>query len=403
MARTASDVLAVILLLRASGLTSPLPVVPLFETLADLDNAGDCLAQLLALPWYRAWCGDEQQVMVGYSDSAKDAGQLAAAWAQYRAQERLAQVARAHGVRLTLFHGRGGTVGRGGGPSYAAILSQPPGTVDASLRITEQGEMIRFKLGTEALAVQALSTYLAATLRATLVGPGEPRPEWRSAMDHLADAAVGGYRRTVRDDPDFLGFFQSVTPERELGTLALGSRPARRKAVQDIASLRAIPWVFAWTQMRLLLPAWLGTDVALSDAHERGELPLLREMSRDWPFFAMQMDTLEMVLAKVEPQISGYYAERLVPAALRGQMDALRDRVDDVTQALLALREHAVLLEHQPLLQAALSVRNTYLDPLHLLQVELLARRRADTTSTAVATALKVSMAGVSSGLRNTG
>lgn len=403
MARTASDVLAVILLLRSSGLATRLSIVPLFETLADLDHAGDCLSQLLALPWYRAWCGDHQQVMIGYSDSAKDAGQLAAAWAQYRAQERLSQVAQAQGVRLTLFHGRGGTVGRGGGPSYAAILSQPPGTVDASLRITEQGEMIRFKLGTEALAVQTLGTYLAATLKATLVGPGEPRAEWRATMDRLSAAAVNGYRRTVRDDPDFLAFFQSVTPERELGTLALGSRPARRKAVQDIASLRAIPWVFAWTQMRLLLPAWLGTDNALQDAQAHGELSQLRKMSRDWPFFAMQMDTLEMVLAKVEPQIAGYYADRLVTAALQPQMDALRSRVDDVTQSLLALREHAVLLEHQPSLQAALSVRNAYLDPLHLLQVELLARRREDTTSSAVATALKVSMAGVSSGLRNTG
>ncbi len=403
MARSASDVLAVILLLRASGLQQPLPIVPLFETLDDLNHASDCLQQLLEIPWYRSWCGDQQQVMIGYSDSAKDAGQLAAAWAQYKAQEQLAEVARQHAVRLTLFHGRGGTVGRGGGPSYAAILAQPPGTVNGSLRITEQGEMIRFKLGTETLAVQTLASYLAATLRATLAGPGSAQPEWRACMDRLATAALGGYRSVVRDDPYFLAFFQAVTPERELGTLALGSRPARRKAVQDIASLRAIPWVFAWTQMRLLLPAWLGTDVALRVAQEQGELPLLRKMSRDWPFFAMQMDTLEMVLAKLEPQISSYYATRLVPAELASQMDALRDRADDVTQALLALREHRMLLQNNPLLQLALSVRDTYLDPLHLLQVELLARRRADPPSDAVAMALKVSMAGISSGLRNTG
>ena len=275
--------------------------------------------------------------------------------------------------------------------------------MNGSLRITEQGEMIRFKLGTETLAVQTLAAYLAATLRATLAGPGSPRRSWRDCMDRLAHAAVGGYRSVVRDDPSFLAFFQAVTPERELGTLALGSRPARRNAVQDIASLRAIPWVFAWTQMRLLLPAWLGTDVALRTAQQRGELPLLREMSRDWPFFAMQMDTLEMVLAKLEPQISSYYAARLVPAHLATHMEALRDRADDVTQALLALREHGHLLQTNPLLQLALGVRNTYLDPLHLLQVELLARRRSDTPSDAVAMALKVSMAGISSGLRNTG
>ena len=402
MAHAPSDVLAVILLLRECGLNGALPVVPLFETLDDLDRAPATLDALLAVPWYRAWCGADQQVMIGYSDSAKDAGQLAAAWAQYRAQEQLAAVARRYGVRLTLFHGRGGAVGRGGGPAHAAILSQPPGTVNGALRVTEQGEMIRFKLGAPALAAQTLGTYLSATLQATLAAPPAPTPAWRATMQRLTAHALAGYRDTVRSDA-FLELFQTATPQEELGTLSLGSRPARRRDVPDLASLRAIPWVFAWTQMRLLLPAWLGTDDALKAASDAGELPQLREMARDWPFFAMQIDMLEMVLAKLEPQLANYYVQRLAPPALHGLADQLRERADDLTQALLNLREHVRLLDGDPLLRESLAVRNTYLDPLHLMQVELLARRRAGGNTPEVARALKVTMAGIASGLRNTG
>ena len=402
MAHAPSDVLAVILLLRECGMTQALPVVPLFETLDDLNAAPATLDALLGLQWYRTWCGNEQQVMIGYSDSAKDAGQLAAAWAQYRAQEQLAAVARRHGVRLTLFHGRGGAVGRGGGPAHAAILSQPPGTVNGALRVTEQGEMIRFKLGAPALAAQTLGTYLSATLQATLAGPPEPTQLWRDKMQQLTAHALPGYRDTVRSDA-FLELFQSATPQEELGTLALGSRPARRRNIQDIASLRAIPWVFAWTQMRLLLPAWLGTDDALKSSTTDDELNLLRDMARQWPFFAMQIDMLEMVLAKLEPQIANYYVQRLAPSTLHSLATQLRDRADDLTQALLTLREHERLLDSDPLLRESLAVRNTYLDPLHLMQVELLARRRAGVSSPEIARALKVTMAGIASGLRNTG
>ena len=430
MAHAPSDVLAVILLLRECGMSEPLPIVPLFETLDDLDSAAATLDALLALPWYRAWCGGsertddpplstatesrgsrevdgqqrgaEQQVMIGYSDSAKDAGQLAAAWAQYRAQEQLAAVARRHGVRLTLFHGRGGAVGRGGGPAHAAILSQPPGTVNGALRVTEQGEMIRFKLGAPALAAQTLATYLSATLQATLAGPPEPTQQWRDTMHRLTARALDGYRNTVRND-NFLQLFQTATPQEELGTLALGSRPSRRRNVPDIASLRAIPWVFAWTQMRLLLPAWLGTDDALKQASTAGDLPLLRTMAKDWPFFAMQIDMLEMVLAKLDPPLASYYVQRLAPAPLHALAESLRDRADDLAQALLNLREHERLLDADPLLRESLAVRNTYLDPLHLMQVELLARRRAGATAPEIARALKVTMAGIASGLRNTG
>ncbi|HEX7035496.1 MAG TPA: phosphoenolpyruvate carboxylase [Pseudomonadales bacterium] len=403
MATAPSDVLAVILLLRESGLERSLPVVPLFETLAALDGAADTIEALLAIPWYRAYAGGYQQVMIGYSDSAKDAGQLAAAWAQYRAQERLVETAARHGVRLALFHGRGGTVGRGGGPAQAAILSQPPGSVAGSLRVTEQGEMIRWKLGLPSLAVQTLRRYVTATLQATLEPPPAPSPAWRDTMATMADTALTAYRSVVRDDADFVALFRALTPEQELGILALGSRPARRQAEPGIESLRAIPWVFAWTQVRLMLPAWLGTDAALAEVLAAGGLARVREMLA-WPFFRMQMDTLEMVLAKADPTLARYYARRLVSTGQQRTVDALCGRLEQLTADLLRITGERTLLVNDRELAESLFVRNTYLDPLHLLQAELLARWRAEPTDRGlVEQALQVTMAGIASGLRNTG
>ena len=403
MAAAPSDVLAVILLLRENGLDRALPVVPLFETLDDLQHAPATLDALLSNPWYREHCGGEQQVMIGYSDSAKDAGQLAAAWAQYQAQEQLVKVAARHGVQLTLFHGRGGAVGRGGGPAQAAVRSQPPGSLDGRLRVTEQGEMIRWKLGTPELALRSLTGYLSATLEAGLNPPRAPEPDWRALLDSLAATAVDAYRAVVRDDPDFVPLFRELTPERELGILALGSRPARRTASDDVASLRAIPWVFAWTQVRLMLPAWLGTDRALQGLDAK-QLDTLREMMRDWPFFQMQIDMLEMVLAKADASLLRHYASRLPEAAMRDAAQALLGRLDGLVRAVLELRGSSELIRHDPALVASLAVRNTYLDPLHLLQAELLARYRAGADDDSPAAhALRITMAGISSGLRNTG
>jgi phosphoenolpyruvate carboxylase len=404
MAATPSDVLAVILLLREAGLETNLPIVPLFETLDDLDRASETLDELLGVPWYREYvaaAGDRQQVMIGYSDSAKDAGQFAAAWAQYRAQERLTAVAARHGVALTLFHGRGGAIGRGGGPSQQAILSQPPGSVGGSLRVTEQGEMIRFKLGTPAVAVDTVTRYLSATVQATFRPPPQPEEGFRQAVDQMANAALTEYRQVVRADADFVPFFQALTPEQELADLAIGSRPARRKATQDIESLRAIPWVFAWTQVRLMLPAWLGTEAAFGylAAH-----PGLYEQLTAWPFFRMQAEMLEMMLAKIEPSIVRYYAARLTSADQQNRAEALIAREEALARELVQLRGTERLLADQPDLVDSLLVRNTYLDPLHLLQAELLVRRRAPGGgSAAVTQALKVTMAGIASGLRNTG
>ena len=399
MASRSSDVLAVALLLKESGVRARLPIVPLFETLDDLDRAPGIVDELLSIPWYRAYVGEGIQVMIGYSDSAKDAGQLAAAWAQYRAQESLAAVAAKHGVKLTLFHGRGGAVGRGGGPSAQAIESQPPGSVDGSFRVTEQGEMIRFKLGTPAIAKATLSHYLTATLNATVDPPPAPAAGMRTKMDELAAASRKAYRDAV-GDPAFVGFFQTLTPESELAALALGSRPARRDRNRDLASLRAIPWVFAWTQVRLMLPAWLGTEKAMARlVSDRAAF----EMLRGWPFFAMQADMLEMVVAKADAMLARYYARRLADAEHQAIAEGLFDRLAGLADDILALTGAAQLLAHADQVRDSITVRNTYLDPLHLLQAELLARRRSGNDSERVNQALKVTMAGIASGLRNTG
>ncbi|WP_339459771.1 phosphoenolpyruvate carboxylase [Pseudomonas sp. EA_105y_Pfl2_R69] len=404
MAGAASDVLAVQLLLKEAGLQRPIRVVPLFETLADLDNAGPVISRLLGLHGYRARLHGPQEVMIGYSDSAKDAGTTAAAWAQYRAQETLVQVCRDNQVELLLFHGRGGTVGRGGGPAHAAILSQPPGSVAGRFRTTEQGEMIRFKFGLPDIAEQNLNLYLAAVLEATLLPPPSPEPGWRDLMDKLAADGVSAYRGVVREHPQFVEYFRQATPEQELGRLPLGSRPAKRRA-GGVESLRAIPWIFAWTQTRLMLPAWLGWEYALGNALKRGEGELLAQMREHWPFFRTRIDMLEMVLAKADEAIARLYDERLVEPQLQPLGEHLRGLLSQAVAAVLGLTGQSQLLGHSPETLASISVRNTYLDPLHLLQAELLARarQRENQADSPLEQALLVSVAGIAAGLRNTG
>ena len=404
MAGAASDVLAVQLLLKESGVQRPMRVVPLFETLADLDNAGPVIEQLLQLPGYRARLQGPQEVMIGYSDSAKDAGTTAAAWAQYRAQERLVDICREQQVELLLFHGRGGTVGRGGGPAHAAILSQPPGSVAGRFRTTEQGEMIRFKFGLPDIAEQNLNLYLAAVLEATLLPPPPPEPAWRHLMDELASDGVRAYRAVVRENPQFVEYFRQSTPEQELGRLPLGSRPAKRRA-GGIESLRAIPWIFGWTQTRLMLPAWLGWEAALSNALARGEGELLGQMREQWPFFRTRIDMLEMVLAKADADIARLYDERLVQPDLLPLGAHLRDLLSQACSVVLGLTGQSQLLAHSPDTLEFIRLRNTYLDPLHLLQAELLARSRRQEAAqdSPLEQALLVSVAGIAAGLRNTG
>ncbi|MGY2289067.1 phosphoenolpyruvate carboxylase [Pseudomonas sp. SDO528_S397] len=404
MAGAASDVLAVQLLLKESGVQRPMRVVPLFETLADLDNAGPVIEKLLRQPDYRARLQGPQEVMIGYSDSAKDAGTTAAAWAQYRAQERLVDICREQQVELLLFHGRGGTVGRGGGPAHAAILSQPPGSVAGRFRTTEQGEMIRFKFGLPDIAEQNLNLYLAAVLEATLLPPPPPEPAWRHLMDELAADGVSAYRAVVRENPQFVEYFRQSTPEQELGRLPLGSRPAKRRA-GGIESLRAIPWIFGWTQTRLMLPAWLGWETALSNALARGEGDLLAQMREQWPFFRTRIDMLEMVLAKADADLARLYDERLVQPDLLPLGVHLRDLLSQACSVVLGLTGQSQLLAHSPDTLEFIRLRNTYLDPLHLLQAELLARSRQQEAAqdSPLEQALLVSVAGIAAGLRNTG
>lgn len=402
MASQPSDVLAVILLLKESGIQHNIRVAPLFETLEDLDNAENCIRQLLAIPWYKNYTEGHQEVMIGYSDSSKDAGQLAAAWGQYRAQEALTKVCQEYDVHLTLFHGRGGTVGRGGGPSHTAILAQPPGSVVGSLRVTEQGEMIRFKFGIPDIAVRNLELYTSATLEATLAPAAGPKPEWRQLMNEMAQTGLTAYRQVVKFDPQFVPYFRSATPEQELAKLPLGSRPAKRKADGGVESLRAIPWIFAWTQIRLMLPAWLGSDVALQQTIDNGQFDLVETMRRDWPFFRSYMDMLEMVVAKSDGNIAAYYEKRLVSEELSVLGADLRYRLANTIELVKKIKQQDVLLEHSPVIRQSIEVRNPYIDPLHFLQAELLYRDR-NQPDERLEQALMITMAGISAGMRNTG
>jgi len=404
MASQPSDVLAVVLLLKESGVGFRMRVVPLFETLADLENAAGCIDALLSIDWYRNYTRGNQEVMIGYSDSSKDAGALAAAWAQYRAQEALPEVCGRHGVALTLFHGRGGTVGRGGGPSHLAILAQPPGSVDGRLRVTEQGEMIRYKFGIPEIAVRNLELFAGAVLQASLTPPVTPQPQWRGLMDSLAADAHGLYRSVVWEDADFVPYFRQITPEQELAKLPLGSRPARRRSDGGVESLRAIPWVFAWTQIRLMLPAWLGSGTALRRALEQGNEDLLQRMQAEWPFFTAHLEMLEMVLAKTEPGIARFYEERLVEPALHTLGTRLRQLLEESREIVPRLKGQRQLLEDNSVIRQSIEVRNPYIDPdpLHYLQAELLRRDRQD-PSEVVEQALMVTMTGIAAGMRNTG
>lgn len=410
MARYPSDILAVKMLLQKCGLRHALPVVPLFETLADLDRSIETLEMLFKVPGYLESVEFKQQVMIGYSDSAKDAGQLSASWAQYRSQDKIVSLCHRYKVDFTLFHGRGGTVGRGGGPARDAILSQPPGSVNGHMRVTEQGEMIRFKYGSTDLAVQNLDLILSATIEASLIPQEKPRENWCDFLDKLSAESCQAYSSMVKESTDFVRYFYQGTPLEELALLALGSRPARRgssdpDAVPSVDDLRAIPWVFAWMQKRLMVPAWLGTDSAFSSAIDNNELLLLQEMFREWPYFAAQINLLEMVLAKADSDLSAYYDQILVSEDLQSVGVALRDRLIIITNCVNEIKGQTSLLSNEASISRSLALRNPYSDPLHLLQVELLKRYRnkSEALNRAISKALLVTITGIAAAMRNTG
>ncbi|HYT74361.1 MAG TPA: phosphoenolpyruvate carboxylase, partial [Vicinamibacterales bacterium] len=409
MAAAPSDVLAVEFLQRRANVSPPLRVVPLFETARDLRAAGEVLDRLLSIPWYRARvasAGDRQEVMVGYSDSSKEIGRVSAAWELYKAQESIVTACRKHGVAVTLFHGRGGSVGRGGGPTCVAIQSQPAGSVDGTIRVTQQGETIQANFGLPAIAERTLEVYTSATLEAMLSAPAPVRPGWRETMDRVAAAARASFRSVVYDDPRFMPYFHAVTPQAELDSLHIGSRPARR-SVDGLNGLRAIPWQFAWMQTRLLLASWLGAEELDGAQLTDVDRAACRDMYRRWPFFRSLIDLLQMTLAKADPEIAAQY-DRLAPADLQPFGASLRARFHRAAGALLTITGDGELLAANEVLRRSIELRNPYVDPINLVQVELLdrlARRRAaqDDADAVLERALRITISGVAAGMRNTG
>ncbi|PMG05837.1 phosphoenolpyruvate carboxylase [Vibrio breoganii] len=404
MARTASDVLAVHLLLREAGCKFRLGVCPLFETLDDLNNSEAVMQQLFNIDWYRGFIQGEQMVMIGYSDSAKDAGVMSAGWAQYDAMDKLVKVCDAQNIDLTLFHGRGGTIGRGGAPAHAALLSQPPKSLQGGLRVTEQGEMIRFKLGLPQVAVNSLNLYASAILEANLLPPPEPKKDWRDLMEVLSQVSCEAYRGVVRGEPDFVPYFRAATPELELGKLPLGSRPSKRNPNGGVESLRAIPWIFSWSQNRLVLPAWLGAGEAIQYSIDEGHLELLEEMCREWPFFSTRLGMLEMVYYKCSMDISKLYDEKLTDPSLWRLGESLRTQLQKDIQAVLKVENNENLMQSDPWGLESIRLRNIYVDPLNMLQVELLKRtRKTEENNPDLEEALMITIAGIAAGMRNTG
>ncbi|CAI8592526.1 unnamed protein product [Vicia faba] len=378
MATSPSDVLAVELLQRECHVKQPLRVVPLFEKLADLESAPAALARLFSIDWYRDRINGKQEVMIGYSDSGKDAGRLSAAWALYKAQEELINVAKEFGVKLTMFHGRGGTVGRGGGPTHLAILSQPPDTIHGSFRVTVQGEVIEQSFGEEHLCFRTLQRFTAATLEHGMHPPVSPKPEWRALLDEMAVIATKEYRSIVFQEPRFVEYFRCATPELEYGRMNIGSRPSKRKPSGGIESLRAIPWIFAWTQTRFHLPVWLGFGEAFKHAIEKDpkNLQMLQDMYNQWPFFRVTIDLVEMVFAKGDPGIAALYDKLLVSAELCPFGERLRSKYEETKLFLLKVAGHKDILEGDPYLKQRLRLRDSYITTLNVLQAYTLKQIR---------------------------
>lgn len=404
MTQAPSDILAVYLLLKEVNCAYHLPVTPLFETLNDLNNSKKIMNALFDIEWYKETIGGKQMIMIGYSDSAKDAGVLAAGWAQYSGQEGLIELCKKYDIQLTLFHGRGGTIGRGGAPAKVALFSQPPGSLQGGLRVTEQGEMIRFKFAKPDLAIETLSLYTDAILEANLLPPPAPLQEWRDTMDRLSKTSCEAYQNIVRKTPNFIPYFYQATPEAELGKLPLGSRPAKRRPNGGVESLRAIPWIFGWTQNRLMLPSWLGAGSAFRLEIEENTNATLMEMYNKWPFFETRVSMLEMVFSKSDIQISEYYDNRLVDKNILTLGVELRELLKEDVKTILKISERKYLNENIPHLADNIHLRNIYTNPLNVLQVELLERcRKNENHPEELEQALMITISGIAAGMRNSG
>jgi len=413
-----SDVLEVALMLQQSGLLKDgnlqVNIIPLFETIDDLRGAGTIMDALFSLPWYRELLeksrNNTQEVMLGYSDSNKDGGYLTANWELYKAELDLVEVFNKHGVELRLFHGRGGTVGRGGGPSYQAILAQPPGSVNAQIRITEQGEVISSKYSDPEIGRRNLEILVAATMEATLMDyphNADGNPEFMRIMEAMSLDAIAAYRKLVYETPGFTEFFFAATPIREIAELNIGSRPSSRKAMDRIEDLRAIPWVFSWGLTRMLLPGWFGFGSAVKKFVERegqAGLDQLRAMHKDWAFFHGLLSNMDMVLSKTDMGIASRYAELVPDEALREKIFGMIEREwQDTVDMLFQITGAAHLLEDNPTFARSLTTRTPYIDPLNHLQVSLLHRHRNGDDDEKVKRAIHLTINGLAAGLRNSG
>ncbi|HTU97598.1 MAG TPA: phosphoenolpyruvate carboxylase [Solirubrobacteraceae bacterium] len=399
-------------LCRAGGELAALRVVPLFEAGATLEAAPETMARVLSMPVYREALravGDEQEIMIGYSDSNKDVGYLGSAWAAYTAQVRLAEVLAGHGVSWCFFHGRGGAVGRGGGPTNGAILSLPPGTVRGRLKMTEQGEVLTAKYAVPEIAHRELELAASATLATGRSRPHQESERFARLLAEMAEDSAAVYRSLVHDDPDFVAFFEAVTPVSEISRLRLGSRPAKRTAAGGIEDLRAIPWVFSWTQARIVLPAWLGLGTALRHARERHGLDLLRRMAAEWPFFTSVLSNAEMGCAKADLGIARRYVELWDDEAARERIwTPLQAELQRTIEELVLIGGGERLLDGEPVLQASIDRRNPFVDPLSFVQVELLRRLRrgwagSEEAPEQLGRVSLLTINGIASGLRNTG
>jgi phosphoenolpyruvate carboxylase len=399
------------LLARWTGCDEGLQIVPLFETIEDLRAAPSIFESLLELPIYRehlATCSDEQMIMIGYSDSNKDGGYVMSNWALYQGQENITKIAQKHKITLTIFHGRGGTIARGGGPANRGIRAQPPGSVNGRFRLTEQGEVIAARYSNLALAHRHLEQLAHAVLVAS--SPAKTRIEipkaWRSAMDQMSESAHRTYRALVYENPKFIEFWQTATPLEEIKRLHIGSRPAARGKSSEVTKIRAIPWVFSWMQSRFNLPGWFGLGAALAAVKDE---ELLREMYEGWALFNTMLNNAEMSLLKADLGIASLYVDLVSDKALGREMfGTIRAEYERTRDLVLSISGHANLLDAEPVTQNAVQLRNPYVDPLNYIQVEMLRRIRAlrdqeGEEAQSIREVITITINGIAAGLRNTG
>ncbi|MDC1156023.1 phosphoenolpyruvate carboxylase [Candidatus Pelagibacter sp.] len=405
MTSSASDILSVSFLQKEAKIKNKLRVVPLFETLDDLINAKSIMENLFSHKWYRNLIKHKQEVMIGYSDSSKDAGKICASWHQYKAQEEIVKLGNKYKIDITFFHGRGGSAGRGGGPIQATLRSLPPYSVNGKIRITDQGEVIQQKYGYEPLAKYNLCSYIGAVSQASLDPPPHPKNSWRTLIEKMAEISKSSYRKNINQNSDFIKYFKTVTPHVSLSKLSIGSRPSKRKNVDNIQSLRAIPWVFAWTQIRLMLPAWLGSAEALRYANIKEFRKTLYDMERNWPFFNSMLDILDMVISKVDPDISKIYEEYLADDKLKRVGKKLRFQFEVIKKLNKEITPNEIIKARKQF-RTSVVVRSIYSEVLNIIQpivIKKIKTNKNNIDKRYLNDALLTSIAGISAAMKNTG